>query len=203
MSSPLRSWLQAVKAAYQHPVDDTMGYGEPEGRQELRLAIRDYVVGQRGVSCHPDQIIITAGTTQAIGIACHLLLGERRDVVLEDPITRDIQLIVRGEGGVIHPVTADDSGLVVDELPAEIKPAFIYVTPSHQFPLGGTLPIQRRIALLKYAERTGAYVVEDDYDSEFRFDGAPLSSLHGLASERVVYIGTFSKTLARPSAPVI
>ncbi|MFA7403414.1 MAG: PLP-dependent aminotransferase family protein, partial [Pelobacteraceae bacterium] len=193
---PLRSWLQAVKVAYLHPVDDTMGYGEPEGRQELRLAIRDYVVGQRGVACHPDQIIITAGTTQAIGIACHLLLGERRDVVLEDPITRDIQLIVRGEGGVIHPVTADDCGLVVDELPEDIKPAFIYVTPSHQFPLGGTLPIQRRIALLEYAERTGAYVVEDDYDSEFRFDGAPLSSLHGLAPERVVYIGTFSKTLS-------
>lgn len=193
---PLRSWMQAVKAAYLHPVDDAMGYGQPEGRRELRRAIRDYVVGQRGVACHPDQIIITAGTTQAIGIACHLLLGRRRDVVLEDPITRDIQLIVQGQGGVIHPVTADDNGMVTDELPVDVSPAFIYVTPSHQFPLGGTLPIQRRIALLDYAERTGAYVIEDDYDSEFRFDGPPLSSLHGLAPERVVYIGTFSKTLS-------
>jgi GntR family transcriptional regulator/MocR family aminotransferase len=193
---PLRSWLQAVKAAYLHPVDDTMGYGQPEGRRELRRAIRDYVVGQRGVACHPDQIIITAGTTQAIGIACHLLLGKRRNVVLEDPITRDIQLIVQGQGGMIHPVTADDNGMVTDELPTDISPAFIYVTPSHQFPLGGTLPIQRRIALLDYAERTGAYLIEDDYDSEFRFDGPPLSSLHGLAPDRVVYIGTFSKTLS-------
>ncbi len=193
---PLRSWLQAVKAAYLYPVDDTMGYGQPEGRRELRRAIRDYVVAQRGVACHPDQIIITAGTTQAIGIACHLLLGRRRDVVLEDPITRDIQLIVQGQGGVIHPVTVDGNGMVIDELPTDILPAFVYVTPSHQFPLGGTLPIQRRIALLEYAEKTGAYVIEDDYDSEFRFDGPPLSSLHGLAPERVVYIGTFSKTLS-------
>ncbi len=193
---PLRSWLQSVKAAYLHPVDDSMGYGQPEGRRELRRAICDYVISQRGVLCHPDQIIITAGTTQAIGIACHLLLGKRRDVVLEDPITRDIQLIVQGQGGVIHPVTADDNGMVTDELPPDIVPAFIYVTPSHQFPLGGTLPIQRRIALLEYAGKTGAYVIEDDYDSEFRFDGPPLSSLHGLAPERVVYIGTFSKTLS-------
>jgi len=193
---PLRAWLQAVKTAYLHPVNDTMGYGQPEGRRELRQAIHDYVVGQRGVACHPDQIIITAGTTQAIGIACHLLLRTRRNVVLEDPITRDIQLIVRGLGGVIHPTSADDNGMVVDELPEDIQPAFIYVTPSHQFPLGGTLPIQRRIALLEYAQRTGAYVIEDDYDSEFRFDGPPLSSLHGLAPDRVVYIGTFSKTLS-------
>ena len=192
---PLRGWLQVVKAAYQHPLEDAMGYGQPEGRRELRQAIRDYVVGQRGVTCHPDQIIITAGTTQAIGIACHLLLGERRDVVLEDPITRDIQLIVQGQGGIIHPVTVDDHGMAVDELPKDMLPAFIYVTPSHQFPLGGTLPIQRRIALLHYAQRTGAYVIEDDYDSEFRFDGPPLGSLHGIAPEQVVYIGTFSKTL--------
>jgi len=193
---PLRAWLQAVKAAYLHPVNDSMGYGQPEGRRELRRAICDYVISQRGVLCHPDQIIITAGTTQAIGIACHLLLGKRRNVVLEDPITRDIQLIVQGQGGIIHPVTADDNGMVTDELPPDIYPAFIYVTPSHQFPLGGTLPIQRRIALLKYAGKNGAYVIEDDYDSEFRFDGPPLSSLHGLAPERVVYIGTFSKTLS-------
>lgn len=193
---PLGPWLKSLKAAYRHPVNDGMGYGQPEGRGELRRAIRDYVAGRRGVVCHPEQIIITAGTTQAIGIACHLLLGMRRDVVLEDPITHDIQLIVKGEGGNIHPVTADDNGMVIDELPVGISPAFIYVTPSHQFPLGGTLSIQRRIALLEYAERTGAYLIEDDYDSEFRFDGPLISSLHSLAPDRVVYIGTFSKTLS-------
>jgi len=193
---PLRAWTRAVKAAYLHPADDCLGYGQPEGRRELRQAIRDYVVAQRGVVCHPEQIVITAGTTQAIGIACHLLLRERRAVVLEDPITKDIQLIVRAQGGTLHPVAVDDQGLMTDELPTDLAPAFVYVTPSHQFPLGGTLPIQRRIALLEYAAQTGAYVIEDDYDSEFRYDGPPLSSLHGLAPERVVYIGTFSKTLS-------
>jgi GntR family transcriptional regulator/MocR family aminotransferase len=192
---PTRLWLRMLKDVFSLADGDLFAYGQPEGRPELRQAIRDYLVSQRGVVCHPDQIVVTAGTTQAIGIAGSLLLGERRQVVLEDPITHDIQLIIRSEGGIIHPVEVDDAGLITDELPADVVPAFIYVTPSHQFPLGGTMPIQRRIALLEYAERTGAFVVEDDYDSEFRFDGPPLNSLQSLAPDRVVYIGTFSKTL--------
>lgn len=192
---PQKLWLKMVKSVFEIPMEDVLAYGHPEGRQELRQAICDYVVTQREVACHPDQIVITAGTTQAIGIVCHLLLGNRKDVVLEDPITHDIQLITMGHGAVLHPVDVDDEGIKTDDLPETIKPAFIYVTPSHQFPIGGTLPIQRRIDLLKYAEKKKCYVVEDDYDSEFRFDGPPLSSLHGLSPDRVVYIGTFSKTL--------
>jgi GntR family transcriptional regulator/MocR family aminotransferase len=192
---PKKLWLRLQKEALMMPSEEMLAYGHPEGRRELRKAICEYVVTRREVNCHPDQIVITAGTTQAIGIACHLLLGERRDVVLEDPITRDIQLIVGSHGGVIHPVPVDSEGLRTAELPVTLAPAFVYVTPSHQFPIGGTLPIQRRIELLNYADRTGAYLIEDDYDSEFRFDGPVLSSLHGLHPERVVYIGTFSKTL--------
>jgi GntR family transcriptional regulator/MocR family aminotransferase len=192
---PTRVWLRMLREVYARADEELLGYGRPEGRPELRKAIRDYLVSRRGVVCHPDQIVVTAGTTQAIGIACSLLLGESRHVVLEDPITRDIQLIIQREGGIIHPVGTDDAGLITDELPEGVMPAFIYVTPSHQFPLGGTLTIQRRIALLEYAERIGAPVIEDDYDSEFRFDGPPLNSLQSLAPERVIYIGTFSKTL--------
>ncbi len=192
---PVRLWFRMLKEVYSRASADLFAYGLPEGRPELRQAIRDYLVTQRGVLCHPDQIVVTAGTTQAIGIIASFLLGERRDVVLEDPITRDIQLIIKGEGGVIQPVEVDDAGLMTDRLPEGVSPSFIYVTPSHQFPLGGTMPIQRRVALLEYAERTGAWVIEDDYDSEFRFDGPPLNSLQSLAPERVVYIGTFSKTL--------
>ncbi len=192
---PIRLWLQMIREVLQMTPEKILAYGHPEGRRELRQAICDYVVTQREVRCHPEQIIITGGTTQAIGIACHLLLGERRDVVLEDPITRDIQLIVKSHGAIIHPVPVDSSGLRTTELPRKHDPAFVYVTPSHQFPIGATMPIQRRIELLRYAEKTGAYIIEDDYDSEFRFDGPPLSSLHGLLPEKVVYIGTFSKTL--------
>ncbi len=195
---PRKLWLKMQREALMLPSEEMLAYGHPEGRRELREAICRYVVTQREVNCHPDQIVITGGTTQAIGIACQLLLGRRRDAVLEDPITRDIQLIVQSHGGLIHPVPVDSDGMQTAQLPdsrSPAFPAFIYVTPSHQFPIGGTLPIQRRIELLNYAEKTGAYIIEDDYDSEFRFDGPPLSSLHGLHPERVVYIGTFSKTL--------
>jgi len=192
---PKSLWLKMIKDVFAASLAETLAYGHPEGREELRQAICDYVVTQREVICHPDQIVITAGTTQAIGIVCHLLLRTRKDVFLEDPITKDIQLIVESRGGVLHPVAVDNDGMDTGRLPTSPSPAFIYVTPSHQFPIGGTLPIQRRVDLLNYAEKTGCYIIEDDYDSEFRFDGPPLSSLHGLCPERVVYIGTFSKTL--------
>jgi GntR family transcriptional regulator / MocR family aminotransferase len=192
---PARLWLQMVREVLQMPPEEMLAYGHPEGRHELRRAVCDYVVSQREVRCHPEQIVITAGTTQAIGIACHLLLGEKRDVVLEDPITRDIQLIVKSHGATLHPVPVDNDGMRTALLPMALNPAFVYVTPSHQFPIGGTMPIQRRIELLRYAELADTFIIEDDYDSEFRFDGPPLSSLHGLHPDRVVYIGTFSKTL--------
>lgn len=192
---PQKLWQKMLRGVFSAPLEQTLAYGHPEGREELREAICDYVVTQREVVCHPDQIVITAGTTQAIGIACRLLLLKRKDVILEDPITNDIKLIVKSNGGLLHPVPVDNKGLETSKLPGALSPAFVYVTPSHQFPIGGTLPIQRRIELLGYAEKTDCYILEDDYDSEFRFDGPPLSSLHGLCPERVVYIGTFSKTL--------
>lgn len=192
---PTRLWLAMVREVLSMAPEKILAYGHPEGREELRRAICDYVVAQRQVVCRPEQIVITGGTTQAINIACHLLLGKRQEVVIEDPITRDIRLIISNHGGQMYPVAVDSEGMCTDQLPMKLEPAFVYVTPSHQFPIGGTMPIQRRVDLLRYAERTGAYLVEDDYDSEFRYDGPPLGSLHGLLPDRVVYIGTFSKTL--------
>ena len=192
---PARTWLSMLKRVYDRPPEEVLVYGHPEGRMELREAICRHVVERRGVCCHPEQIVITAGTTQAIGIVCSLLLQKRREVILEDPITLDIQQIVEQHGGIIHPVAVDDSGMITERLPETLSPAFVFITPSHQFPLGATLPIQRRIELLHYAHAKGTFIVEDDYDSEFRFDGPPLNSLHGLCPDRVIYIGTFSKTL--------
>lgn len=192
---PARRWLAMVREVLTLAPEKILAYGHPEGREELRSAICDYVMGQRQVLCRPEQIVITGGTTQAINIACHLLLGDRRQVVIENPLTRDIRLIIEQHQGEMHPVAVDNAGMRTDLLPPDLKPAMVYVTPSHQFPIGGTMPIQRRIELLRYAEATGAYLIEDDYDSEFRFDGPPLGALHGLLPERVIYIGTFSKTL--------
>jgi len=192
---PSREWLRMIREVLALPAEKYLNYGQPEGHRELREAICEYVVHQRAVRCQPDQIIVTGGTTQAITICCRLLLETRKNILLEDPITRDIQHIAVDHGAELFPVPVDDDGMRTSLLPDGISPAFIYVTPSHQFPTGTTLPIQRRLQLIHYATKYQAYIVEDDYDSEFRFDGPPLSSLHGLAPERVLYIGTFSKTL--------
>lgn len=193
---PQESWKQIIKKILNKPLEDSLAYGHPEGRAELRKAICTYVVSQREVSCHPDQIVITAGTTQAIGIVSSLLVSAHRNtVVVEDPLTYDIKEISKQQGAEICTVPVDDNGMQTQLLPADINPVCVYTTPSHQFPMGGTLPIQRRIELLEYAEQKNCYIIEDDYDSEFRFDGPPISSLHGLCPSRVIYIGTFSKTL--------
>jgi GntR family transcriptional regulator/MocR family aminotransferase len=194
---PAARWLSALSAVLQSAPPAVFGYGRPEGRPELREAISKYVGRYRGARCSPDQVLVTAGTTQAISVVALALLGPgRRSAVVEEPLTADIKTILAQAGAAIHPSPVDEQGLDPSMLPRRPRPALVYVTPSHQFPLGSAMPIQRRIALLEYARSTGAYVVEDDYDSEFRYEGPPLPSMQGLDPERVVYIGTFSKTLS-------
>ncbi|HUJ75920.1 MAG TPA: PLP-dependent aminotransferase family protein, partial [bacterium] len=193
---PVATWQRLSREVWGSLTPLDLSYSQPEGRPELREEIARYVGAYRGVRCHPDQVLVTGGTTQAVGIVSRLILrGERRACILEDPVTLDIQRITAGLGARILPVPVDGQGLDVEALPPRARPGFIYVTPSHQFPLGVTMPIQRRAGLLQYARARGAYVVEDDYDSEYRYDSPPISSIQGLDPERVVYIGTFSKTL--------
>ncbi len=193
---PVRTWRRLSRQVWEGITPIDLAYSQPEGRPELREAIARYISVHRGVRCHPDQILVTAGTTQAVGIVSRLLLqGGNKTCVLEDPVTIDIQHIISGFGGRVIPVPVDEQGLQTDALPTGRIPGFVYVTPSHQFPLGVTMPIQRRVGLLEYAQRSGAYIVEDDYDSEFRYESPPVSSIQGLDPQRVVYIGTFSKTL--------
>ncbi len=193
---PVRTWQRLSREVWEKLTPLDLSYGQPEGRPELRAEISRSIAAQRGVRCHPEQIIVTAGTTQAVGIVSRLLLlGGRGSCVLEDPITSDIQRIVAANGARIAAAPVDAHGMEIDALPRNARHAFIYVTPSHQFPLGATMPIQRRVRLLERASALGAFVVEDDYDSEFRYDSPPIGSIQGLDPSRVVYIGTFSKTL--------
>ncbi len=198
---PVRTWERLSRLTWGSVTPLDLSYSQPEGRPELRREIARYISAYRDVRCHPDQILITGGTTQAVGIISRLLLGrgpaggERRTCALEDPVTSDIQSITRGFGAKVLAVPVDGQGMRVDLLPPRARPAFIYVTPSHQFPLGVTMPIQRRARLLEYARSRGAYVLEDDYDSEFKYDSPPISSIQGLDPQRVIYAGTFSKTL--------
>ncbi|EIJ81732.1 transcriptional regulator, GntR family with aminotransferase domain protein [Bacillus methanolicus PB1] len=193
---PRHIWGQIAKQVCVETPHSIFGYGYPEGRSELRHILSRYLKRTRGVHCHPDQLVITSGATQALSLIANLLLSRGEEVIIEDPITHEIQTIFSSPGSVLHPIPVDEQGMRTDMIPQNKKPRFIFVTPSHQFPLGGTLPIQRRIQLIQFARKVDCFIVEDDYDSEFRYQGAPIHSLQGLDPDRVIYIGTFSKILS-------
>ncbi|WML28672.1 PLP-dependent aminotransferase family protein [Neobacillus sp. OS1-32] len=193
---PKKDWGRLAKEVCLEAPDYTFGYDHPEGRLELRKILSQYLRKTRGVKCHADQIVITTGATQAFSLITKLLLSQGDKVFIEDPITNEIQTIFTSTGASLIPIPVDEQGMRTDLLSDSEKPRFIFVTPSHQFPLGSILPIQRRIQLIQYARANECYIVEDDYDSEFRYNGEPISSLQGLDSERVIYVGTFSKNLS-------
>ncbi|ERI05623.1 transcriptional regulator, GntR family [Aneurinibacillus aneurinilyticus ATCC 12856] len=193
---PRRTWTKLSHSIWTETSSSAFGYDLPEGRQELRNVLSRYLLKTRGVYCHPEQLVITSGATQALTLVARLLLSTGDEVIMEDPITNDIQTIFASQGASLYPIPVDGDGMKTSLLPENKKPKFVFATPSHQFPLGGTLPIQRRIELINYARETGGYIIEDDYDSEFRYEGPPVSSLQGLESEHVIYIGSFSKILS-------
>lgn len=193
---PRNTWGKISKEVCTDTSNSVFGYGDPEGRIELRHILSRYLKRTRGVDCHPDQLVITSGATQAFSLIANLLLSPGDEVMIEDPITYEIQKIFTSPGATLYPIPVDEQGMKTEFIPQNKKPSFIFVTPSHQFPLGGTLPIQRRIQLIQFARKADCFIVEDDYDSEFRYQGAPISSLQGLAPDRVIYVGTFSKILS-------
>ena len=171
---------------------------EMRGDPQLRAAICSYLGRSRAVRCSVDQIIIINGSQQAIDLVTKILI-ERGDIVaVENPGYLGARRAFWAQGAKLVPIPVDESGIVVETLDskAAARAKLVYVTPSHQFPTGAMLPLQRRLELLKWAERNGAVIIEDDYDSEFRYDSRPVPCLQGLAgSESVIYVGTFSKIL--------
>lgn len=170
------------------------GYDEPEGHPRLREAIARHVGIARGVAAGADDVLVTCGAQQAFDLIARVLVERGTCVAVEEPGYPPARRAFAAAGARIAPVRVDDEGLVVDHLPGRAR--VVYVTPSHQFPLGTAMSLPRRLALLAWAERHGAAIVEDDYDSEFRFDGRPLEPLQSLdRAGRVLYVGTFSKVL--------
>ncbi|SDC91446.1 GntR family transcriptional regulator / MocR family aminotransferase [Paenibacillus sp. UNCCL117] len=192
---PRKQWADLLHRACKSAPVQALGYGDPGGDPGLRRELAGYLAQARGVAAKPEQIVITSGAVQAIQLAAALLLTAGDEVLLEEPANADLSSIFASSGAVLRGIPVDESGLMTEALPRQSRPKLIYLTPSHQFPLGGTLPIQRRIELIRYAAHTGSYLIEDDYDSEFRFDGAPIHSLQSLYPDQVLYIGTFSKIL--------
>ena len=185
-----RAWRRAGSAkvtAAPSPVAD------PRGLPELRSVLTGYLRRSRAVSCSPDDIVVTRGVANGLDLVASALLRPGDAVGVEEPGWPAARSILAARGARVVPCKADDHGLVVDALPGDLR--LVYATPAHQTPLGGRLPVPRRQALLAWARRTGALVVEDDYDSEFRYDVAPLPALHLLDPGVVAYLGTTAKTL--------
>ncbi len=172
-------------------------YGDPRGSRELRIAIANHLLSARGLRCDPDQIMLTSGTQHGLRIVLSAILKPGEQIWVEDPGYPAARKSIEHYGGKPISVPVDDHGMIVAKGRASAPRArAAYVTPSHQFPLGVQMAMPRRLELLDWAREANAFVFEDDYDSEFRYDGAPLLSLAGIDHlRRVVYMGTFAKTL--------
>lgn len=172
-----------------------MSYIFPEGLPLLRKAIADYLVVTRGMQCTADQIIIVNGSQQALDLCAHMLLDPGDTACMEDAGYSGVRASLQAAGAKIQPIGVDSQGLRVSLLKNK-NYKLIYVTPSHQFPAGVRMSLNRRLELIKMSRGAQATILEDDYDSEFSYNGKPPTTLHALAPEQVIYIGTFSKSLA-------
>ncbi|WP_102324776.1 MocR-like pyridoxine biosynthesis transcription factor PdxR [Komagataeibacter saccharivorans] len=193
---PILLWKRALSAAASHR-PDRLTYGRPEGSLRLRTALQAYLWRARGIRCDAEQIIIVSGSQQGLDLCARILLDPADRFVVENPCYQMARLAFAATGAAPVSVSAREDGLDTGLL-AHTHARLAYVTPSHQFPLGGVMPVSRRQQLVAWASATGAYVVEDDYDGEYRYDIKPVPPLYGLGGDtgRVIYAGTVSKTLS-------
>lgn len=191
---PFEIWSRIAARVHRNPSREVLGYGDPQGYFPLREAIAAHLKSARGVNCTPEQVIITSGAQQALDLAARIFLSEKDSVFIEDPCYQEARSAFAAIGAKIIPVPVDTEGVNLGA--AKQKAKLIYVTPSHQYPLGVTMSLPRRLALLEWARTNNSWIIEDDYNSEFRYAGRPLASLQGLdQGGRVIYVGTFSKTI--------
>jgi GntR family transcriptional regulator/MocR family aminotransferase len=191
---PHKAWRRLTARALRADSVTRVVYGHAAGHLPLRAAIARHIAVSRGVVTAADNITVTNGTQQALDIVARVLVAPRETVAIEEPCYPLPRQLFESHGARVVGVPVDSEGLVVDALPRRAR--LVYVTPSHQYPLGVAMSLPRRLALLAWAERHGVAIVEDDYDSEFRFHDRPIEPLHLLdTAGRVIYVGTFSKTL--------
>ena len=194
---PIETWTRVASRVLRRAPRNLYGQGEPGGYMPLRKAIAEYVGLSRGVRCTPRQVIVTAGAQQALDLIFRLLLDEGDQAWIEDPGYPGAMQAMKAAGVEPIFVPVDDEGLRVSKgIELAPKAQLAYVTPSNQFPLGYTMSASRRLQLLKWASSAGSWIVEDEYDAEYRYAGRPVASLHSLdRTGRVLYIGTFTKML--------
>jgi GntR family transcriptional regulator / MocR family aminotransferase len=191
---PRDAWMRSLREAVRSITDFELGHGTPEGVEELRSALADYLGRVRGVVADADRVIVTSGYSQGLALVCRALAGRGgRAVAIEDPSNIEQRAIVARAGLEPVPVPVDDGGVVVDALG---RADAVVVTPAHQHPTGVLMAPGRRAALCAWLRERDAIAIEDDYDAEYRYDRAAVGALQGLEPERVVYAGSASKTLA-------
>lgn len=193
---PANEWRRILEAKVRYGGARLAEYQDPQGLPELRQAIADHIGPARGVSANPEHIIVVNGSQDGLSLIAHLLGGAATTFVHEDPCYQGARSLFESLGFPMLPVRVDNDGIDIDRLP-KTRRTILYVTPSHQYPLGVTLSLERRLRLLEWAAQTDSFIIEDDYDGDFRYEGTPLTALRGLdRGGRVLYLGTFSKSLA-------
>lgn len=194
---PWNTWRQLQARAVRELGREALIFSDPRGLPNLRAAIARYLVQFRGIRCEPGQIVIFNSAQQALNALAVLLLDPGDRIWIEDPCYLGARAAFQLAGAAIVPVPVDDQGIrVEDAVRRSSRARLVYTTPSHQYPTGATLSLERRIALLDWASRNDAWIIEDDYDGEFRSDGQMLTALCSLdAHERVLYVGTLNKAM--------
>jgi GntR family transcriptional regulator / MocR family aminotransferase len=194
---PVHIWSSLVARRCRNMDAKSLHYGHPMGSEALRETLANYLRTARSLRCEAEQVMITSGSQQALEISARVLLDSRHSVWIEEPCYRLAREVFSLTGCRLFPVPVDQEGLdVAAGINRCHKARTVFVTPSHQFPLGVTMSASRRFQLLEWAQRAGSWIIEDDYDAEYRYESLPIASLQGLdANGRVIYIGTFSKVL--------
>ncbi len=192
---PLPIWRKLVMRRLRSAAPELFDYADQSaGYRPLRDEIAAYVSRSRAVRCTPEQVVIVNGSAQGIDLCVRLLLEPGDEVAIENPGYHGAHRILAGYGARLRPATIDENGIVIRDLGRKAR--LVYVTPSHQFPTGVAMSLPRRLELIEWSRRRNAVLIEDDYDSEYRYSGPPLPSLQGLATGvAVIYIGTFSKVM--------
>ncbi len=193
---PRIAWAKLLKEACLEAEDQAFVYHYYSGYPKLKQALRDYVFRMKGIRCDEEQIILVPGAAGGLEILAKVFERKKNRIAIEDPCIHFVKKIFSDHKYELCPVNVERQGMDMESLRRLDAVDLIYVVPSHQYPLGGVFPAPGRISLLQYATEKNAYIIEDDYDSEFRYKGEALQALRNLNQERVIYIGSFSKTFA-------
>lgn len=193
---PFDIWEKIAVRVFRQSHNKIYGYGEAAGYLPLRESVAAHFAASRGVHCDIEQIFITNGAQHALDLIARVLLKEDDKVWIEDPCYREAYNVFYSNGAQMIPVSVDEEGFNLAEAEKKETAKLVYITPSHQYPTGVTMSLTRRLNLLEWARKNNSWIIEDDYNSEFRYAGRPLASLQNLDNfGRVIYVGTFSKTI--------